>query len=213
MENQNKKNFAIVSMDVFAQVLSQIPEGKIIRVSDLLRFFEKSYGKMVYLDFPAYMEDPRWEQLPWWRIVGEEGELLDGLQGLMEQQVKFLEAYLSEKKVDKDYAALVLMEILSERGLVNKETLHAAREKLNSITDSPNPDLIRKFVTKIVPNGKTHFSWHLNLDGKNTCIQEMMVEGRKNHATVTFGVLDHSAPQPDLLLDIDCFCTGSKLPE
>lgn len=138
MENQNKKNSTIVSMDVFAQVLSQIPEGKIIRVSDLLRFFEKSYGKMVYLDFPAYMEDPRWEQLPWWRIVGEEGELLDGLQGLMEQQVKFLDTYLSEKKVDKDHAALMLMEILSERGLVNKETLHAAREKLNSIANSPN---------------------------------------------------------------------------
>ena len=63
MENQNNSNFTIVSMDVFAQVLSQIPKGKIIRVSDL-------------------------------------------------------------------------MEILSERGLVNKETLHAAREKLNSITDT-----------------------------------------------------------------------------
>ena len=136
MENQNNRNFTIVSMDVFAQVLSQIPEGKIIRVSDLIRFFEKSFGKLVYLDFPAYMEDPRWEQLPWWRIVGEEGELLDGLQGLMEQQVKFLDTYLSEKKVNKDHAALMLMEILSERGLVNKETLHAAREKLNSITDS-----------------------------------------------------------------------------
>ena len=53
----------------------------------------------------------------------------------------------------------------------------------------------------------------MNLDGKNIFIQEMMVEGRKNHATVTFGILDHSAPQPDLLLDIDSFCTGRKLPE
>ena len=109
MDNQIKFNLPKVSMDAFVQVLSQIPEGKLTRVSDLLRFFEKSYGKMVYLDFPAYMEDPRWEQLPWWRIVGEEGELLDGLQGLMEQQIKFLEAYLSEKKVDKDHAALMLM--------------------------------------------------------------------------------------------------------
>lgn len=137
MDNQNKYDLPKVDMDAFVQVLSQVPEGQITRVSDLLRFFEKSYGKMVYLDFPAYMEDPRWKQLPWWRIVGEEGELLDGLQGLMEQQFKFLEAYLSEKKVDKDHAALMLMEILSERGLVNKETLHAAREKLNSISNSP----------------------------------------------------------------------------
>lgn len=140
MDNQIKYDLPKVSMEAFVQVLSQIPEGKITRVSDLLRFFEKSYGKMVYLDFPAYMEDPRWEQVPWWRIVGEEGELLDGLQGLMEQQFKFLEAYLSEKKVDKDHAALMLMEILSERGLVNKETLHAAREKLNSITNSPKAE-------------------------------------------------------------------------
>lgn len=140
MDNQIKFNLPKVSMDAFVQVLSQIPEGKLTRVSDLLRFFEKSYGKMVYLDFPAYMEDPRWERLPWWRIVGEEGELLDGLQGLMEQQIKFLEAYLSEKKVDKDHAALMLMEILSERGLVNKETLHAAREKLNNKSNSPKAE-------------------------------------------------------------------------
>lgn len=42
MDNQNKYNLPIVSMDVFAQLLSQIPEGKITRVSDVLRFFEKS---------------------------------------------------------------------------------------------------------------------------------------------------------------------------
>lgn len=130
MDNQNKHDLPKVSMDVFAQVLSRIPEGQITRVSDLLRFFEKNYGKMVYLDFPAYMEDPRWEQLPWWRIVGENGELLDGLQGLMEQQFKFLDAYLSEKKEHKNHAALMLMEILFERGLVNKQTLDAAREKI-----------------------------------------------------------------------------------
>lgn len=140
MDNQIKYNLHKVSMDAFVQALSQIPEGKITRVSDLIRFFEKSCGKMVYLDFPTYMEDPRWEQLPWWRIVGEEGELLDGLQGLMEQQVKFLETYLSEKKVDKDHAALMLMEILSERGLVNKETLHTAREKINNISNSPKAE-------------------------------------------------------------------------
>lgn len=140
MDNQSKYNFTTVSMDAFVQVFSKIPEGRITRVSDLIRFFEKSYGKLVFLDFPAYMEDPRWEQLPWWRIVGEEGELLDGLQGLMEQQVEFLDTYMSEIKVDKDYAALMLMEILSERGLVNKETLRTVREKLNGITNSSQAD-------------------------------------------------------------------------
>ena len=47
MENQNKYNFTVVSMDVFAQVLAQVPKGRIIRVSDLFRFFEKNYGKPV----------------------------------------------------------------------------------------------------------------------------------------------------------------------
>ena len=40
-------------------------------------------------------------------------------------------------ELNKDYAALMLMEILFERGLVNKETLEAAREKLKKKTDSP----------------------------------------------------------------------------
>lgn len=135
MDKQNKYNFTIVVMDDFAQVLSKIPKGKLIRVSDLFHFFEKHYGKLVFLDFPAYMEDPRWEQLPWWRIVGEEGELLDGLEGLMEQQYKVVDAYLEGLQVDRDYAALMLTEILFERGLVNKETLAAAREKVNITTD------------------------------------------------------------------------------
>ena len=40
-------------------------------------------------------------------------------------------------ELNKDHAALMLMEILYERGLVNKETLEAAREKLKKATDSP----------------------------------------------------------------------------
>jgi len=40
-------------------------------------------------------------------------------------------------ELNKDYAALMLMEILFERGLMNKETLETAREKLKKTTDSP----------------------------------------------------------------------------
>ena len=39
--------------------------------------------------------------------------------------------------MNKDYAALMLMEILFERGLVNKETLQAAREKLKEASALP----------------------------------------------------------------------------
>ena len=53
------------------------------------------------------------------------------------------------------------------------------------VSAQTQPCLIRKFVTKIVPDGKTNFRWYMNLDGNNTTIQDMMVEGRKNKAVVT----------------------------
>jgi len=63
----------------------------------------------------------------------------------------------------------------------------ALEEILDLSQPVPSPDLIRKFVTKIVPDGKTNFQWHLNLDNSHTAAVNMMVEGRKNNAVVTFG--------------------------
>ena len=40
-------------------------------------------------------------------------------------------------KLDKDYAALMLMEILYERKLINRETLQVVREKLRESADIP----------------------------------------------------------------------------
>lgn len=40
-------------------------------------------------------------------------------------------------ELNKDYATLKLIEILFERGLINKETLEAAREKIKKATDLP----------------------------------------------------------------------------
>ena len=61
----------------------------------------------------------------------------------------------------------------------------ALEEILDLSQPKPSPDLIRKFVTKIVPDGKTNFRWYMNLDGSNATIQDMTVEGRKNRAVVT----------------------------
>ena len=63
----------------------------------------------------------------------------------------------------------------------------ALREILDLSQPKPNPELIRKFVTRIVPDGKSNFRWYLNLNGKNATAQDMVVERRKNHASVTFG--------------------------
>ena len=40
-------------------------------------------------------------------------------------------------KLDKDYAALMLAEILYERKLINRETLQTVREKLKESADIP----------------------------------------------------------------------------
>ena len=47
-------------------------------------------------------------------------------------------------------------------------------------------DIVRKFVSKIIPNGKSHFRWYMNLDGKETTSIDVVTEGRKNCAVVSF---------------------------
>jgi len=54
--------------------------------------------------------------------------------------------------------------------------------------------LIRKFVAQIVPEGKTNFQWHLNLDGNQTTHVGMTVEGRKNKAVVSFAAEGTCSP-------------------
>lgn len=55
------------------------------------------------------------------------------------------------------------------------------------------PDLICKFVSRIVPNGRYHFRWYMNLDGENTTTLDMATEGRRNNAVVSF---DDGGDQP-----------------
>lgn len=38
-------------------------------------------------------------------------------------------------EINRDYAALMLMEILCEKGLINKETMQAARERFRESCD------------------------------------------------------------------------------
>lgn len=96
MNTNNQFGLPTVSVEVFANVMSQIPEGKLTTISDLLLFFEKAYkGQTMYLDFPSYIQHPLWNAIPWWRIVGDEGEILDGITGFMEEQDNFLKLHLA----------------------------------------------------------------------------------------------------------------------
>ena len=64
--------------------------------------------------------------------------------------------------------------------LLEWEKIQSALEEiLNLSQPKPSPDLIRKFVRKIVPDGKNNFRWYLNLDGSNSTVQDIIVEGRK----------------------------------
>ena len=55
--------------------------------------------------------------------------------------------------------------------------------------------MIRKFVSKIVPDGKNHFRWYMNLDGHDTTSLDVVTEGRKSNAVVTF---DSGGDKPPL---------------
>ena len=78
----------------------------------------------------------------------------------------------------------------------------ALQEILDLSQPKPSPDLIRKFVSQIIPDGKSNFRWYLNLDGENSTVQDMTVEGRKNHASVTFGGMDDAPPDGGAVINI-----------
>ena len=71
----------------------------------------------------------------------------------------------------------------------------ALSELLNFTQPNIQPDIIRKFVSKIVPDGKNHFRWYMNLDGHNATSLDVVTEGRKNHAVVSF---DDGGDKPPL---------------
>lgn len=89
----------------------------------------------------------------------------------------------------------------------------ALEEILDLSQPKPSPDLIHKFVTKIVPNGKTNFRWYMNLDGTNTTIQDMTVEGRKNKAVVTLCQAEaDDTPDPRRVIHLHTIQTMTVFP-
>ena len=81
----------------------------------------------------------------------------------------------------------------------------ALEEILDLSQPKPNPDLIRRFVTRVVPNGKSDFSWYLNLDGRGTTAVDMTVEGRKNHAALTFSGEHYAPSEENGIIDLNAY--------
>ncbi len=89
--------------------------------------------------------------------------------------------------------------------LANEEILNTPdirwdeiRTSLETMVDFSSPQIdrhiIKKFVSKIVPDGKTHFRWYMNLDGKDTTTLDMVTEGRKSNPVISFNEDEEEEP-------------------
>ena len=122
---------------------------------------------------------------------------------------EFLE---QRKKLDAELAKLTAEAEKQSSTIVLEqpewEKIEAALEEILDLTQpKPSPDLIRKFVTQIVPDGKNNFRWYLNLDGCQPQQQNMVVEGRAKKATVTFSEEEPCAPlHTDTVIAYSALC-------
>ena len=131
------------------------------------------------------------------------------------------EEFLSQRqKLDAELQSLTAeYETLSHSNVTTLDQPEWGRiqDALEEILDlshpKPSPDLIRKFVTKIVPDGKTNFRWYMNLDGSNTTVQNMTVEGRKNKAVVTLCQEEsNDSPDPRRVIHLQAIQTMTVFP-
>lgn len=62
------------------------------------------------------------------------------------------------------------------------------RETLEELIDFSKPkidnEIVDKFISRITPLGNNRFAWFVNVSGASTKEIDMMIEGRKNHATI-----------------------------
>ena len=114
-----------------------------------------------------------------------------------------------EYKEQKEKIEKALLELTEEyeRMLATEDAIQnpdicwdEIQSSLDAMIDFSNPQIdrhiIRKFVSKIVPNGRNHFRWYMNLDGKDTTTLDMVTEGRKNNAVISFN--DDEEDEPPL---------------
>lgn len=113
-------------------------------------------------------------------------------EDFVEQKEK-IESALSE--LNSEYERLTAE---ADQPIVANTRWDEIRVTLNEIIDFSLPqisrDTIKKFVAKIIPNGKTHFRWYMNLDGNESTAMDVVVEGRKNNAVIRFADEEDKPP-------------------
>lgn len=111
-----------------------------------------------------------------------------------EQKEKIEKALL---ELTEEYERMLATEDAIQNPDICWDEIHSS---LDAMIDFSNPQIdrhiIRKFVSKIVPNGRNHFRWYMNLDGKDTTTLDMVTEGRKNNAVISFN--DDEEDEPPL---------------
>ena len=70
----------------------------------------------------------------------------------------------------------------------NELNWKAIREAVDELIDFSKPkidnNIVDKFIARIIPQGNNRFTWFVNVSGRSTEEVDMIIEGRKNHATV-----------------------------
>jgi len=103
------------------------------------------------------------------------------------------EEFLQQKaKLDKDLSTLTaeLEKAIEAQNTVIQPEWNIIRDALEEVLefdDGPiHPDLVRKFVEEIVPDGKNNFRWYLKLDTDKTAFKDVIIDGRKNNSVILF---------------------------
>ena len=122
------------------------------------------------------------------------GKCADSKEEYKEQKEKIEKALL---ELTEEYERMLATEDAIQNPDICWDEIQSS---LDAMIDFSNPQIdrhiIRKFVSKIVPNGRNHFRWYMNLDGKDTTTLDMVTEGRKNNAVISFN--DDEEDEPPL---------------
>ena len=71
------KSYMRVYGEEYAEYVSQVPEGMIMRECDLIDFLSKTYSKRyVHLEHRFVLHNKSEQEAPWWRVVSKNGYLL-----------------------------------------------------------------------------------------------------------------------------------------
>lgn len=81
-----------VSMQEYVDLICQVPVGRITRNEEIQDFLARKHSAdRVEIVFASLNDNPRWDGIPWWRVVSSRGMLYDQMFHDRDEQKKMLE--------------------------------------------------------------------------------------------------------------------------